>query len=466
MNYVDDTLTLKAKANYAPLNRDTTNLKAKTSYGLLDAAGNILYVFTSTYILYFYTDIAGLGASVAGLILLLVRVFDSIDAPIWGLIIDRTKSKYGKCRPWFIRLIIPYAIFTVLAFYNPDLPPTQKAIYFCVTYLVSSIIFTGVNTPISAILPLLTKSPAERLVLNSFRLVGGNAGTLFMNLTALPLVAYLGSEDKSIGFLYTAIFFSCVYAILTLIAFFYVKEIPQTEEQKTQKIPFKYSFLAMKGNWPWLIMLVSNLLFWTGYMGRCTSAIYYVTYYLEKPEYVSIVNGLLSVMLIAMIAIPFFCKFVSKTTLWLIGLLIAILGSFIMYFAGTTLVTFLVGWVISSFGLGIAISMPFAMFAFAADYSEWKMKIVAPGVLIAFGTTFCIKMGSGLGSFITAFTMDISGYIPNVTQTAESLFGISFALLWGPVVIFILAAIPLFFYKKYENMEGQIQKDLLEQRQS
>lgn len=93
---------------------DSLPLIQRISYGSLDVAGNLLYCFGSTYILYFYTDVAGISLAVAGIILLLARIVDGIDAPVWGIIIDKTHSRYGKCRPWFLWLPLPFAVFSAL----------------------------------------------------------------------------------------------------------------------------------------------------------------------------------------------------------------------------------------------------------------------------------------------------------------------------------------------------------------
>ena len=92
------------------------SLLQRISYGSLDVAGNLLYCFGSTYILYFYTDVAGISLAVAGVILLLARIVDGIDAPIWGIIIDKTRSRYGKCRPWFLWLPLPFGVFSARHF--------------------------------------------------------------------------------------------------------------------------------------------------------------------------------------------------------------------------------------------------------------------------------------------------------------------------------------------------------------
>ena len=131
-----------------------------------------------------------------------------------------------------------------------------------------------------------------------------------------------------------------------------------------------------------------------------------------------------------------------------------------MRLAGDNIPLMIAAWMLANIGSGIACSMPFAMLGFAVDFGHWKTGIKATGILIAFGSTFCIKMGSGIGTAFAAWIMNSIGYIPNQPQTAAGLDGISWAFIWVPAVLFALAAIPLLFFRKYEAMEECIQHDL------
>src|ERR1044071_7503734 len=100
-----------------------TKYVTRISYGLPDVAGQLIFCVISNYLLYFYTDVYGISVGVAGTILLIARCIDGIDAPLWGVILDKTRSRWGKSRPWFLWLCIPYAIFGVLTFLSPNLSP-------------------------------------------------------------------------------------------------------------------------------------------------------------------------------------------------------------------------------------------------------------------------------------------------------------------------------------------------------
>lgn len=432
----------------------------RISYGLLDVAGNLLYCFGSTYILYFYTDVAGISLTIAGTILLLARIIDGIDAPVWGIIIDKTRSRYGKCRPWFLWLPLPFAVFSALSFWSPDISMTGKAIYAAISYMLASVLFTGLNTPLSAILPLMTLSAKERLILNSFRMTGGQIGVLLMNATALPLVAFLGGGNDKSGFIYTAIVFAIISCALTLFAFRNIRELDTAKIQQTPQLPIKKSFTAMKGNWPWILMVLANLIFWVALQQRASTIVYYLTYNLDRKDLVPLVNSLATIQILFIIAIPFFSRCLSKTGIWIAGLLMSTAGGVFMWLAGDSIPILIIAWVLANIGSGIACSMPFAMLGFAVDYGNWKNGVKATGILIAFGSTFCIKMGSGIGTAFAAWIMNNFGYIPNQAQSANGLEGITWAFIWVPAILFTLAAVPLLFFRQYEAMESRIQYDL------
>lgn len=329
-----------------------------------------------------------------------------------------------------------------------------------ISYMLASILFTGLNTPLSAILPLLTLSPKERLVLNSFRMTGGQIGVLLMNATALPLVAFLGQGNDKLGFLYTAVTFAVISCALTLFAFRNIKEIDTNRAEQAPKLPMKKSFAAMKGNWPWVLMVLANLIFWIALQQRATTIVYYLSYNIERKDLVPLVNSLATIQILFIIAIPFFSKFLTKTWIWIAGLLVATLGGVLIWIAADNVPLLIVGWVIGNIGSGIACSMPFAMLGFAVDYGAWRTGIKATGLLIAFGSTFCIKMGSGIGTAFAAWIMNSFGYLPNQAQSAAGLEGITWAFIWAPALLFVIAAIPLLFFRKYEAMEDRIRRDL------
>ena len=183
-------------------------------------AGQLVFCVISNYLLYFYTDVYGLPVAIAGNIMLLARFADAIDAPIWGVIFDKTHSKWGKSRPWFLWLCLPFAVFGVLTFLTPNLGSTAKIIYAAGTYIVCSVLYTaGINTPVTSILSALTPDPRERVTLTSFRMFGSKLGVLLVNLTALKLVQYFGQGYDRKGFMIAS--FCLIYATGTILLYLF-----------------------------------------------------------------------------------------------------------------------------------------------------------------------------------------------------------------------------------------------------
>ncbi len=178
-----------------------TPFACRMSFFLTDFCGNLLFCIIGSYLLYFYTDVFGLPVTVTGMLLLLTRILDAIDAPIWGSIVDHTHSKYGRSRPFFLWLAIPFAVTMWLTFTTPSfLSDTAKIVYAVFTYLLAGIVYSGVQTAITSILPNLSSNHDERIILNTFRMMGGAIGAFISMTFTLPLVNLLGNGDQQLGF--------------------------------------------------------------------------------------------------------------------------------------------------------------------------------------------------------------------------------------------------------------------------
>jgi len=445
-------------------NKKNTTLTRCLAYASTDTAGQLVFTVVSFYSLYFYTEVFGISAAAAGTILLIARLTDAIDAPIWGIIFDKTHSRWGKSRPWFLWLCVPFAVFGVLTFLTPNLSYTAKVIYAGVTYVTCSILYTGINTPVTSILASLTSDPAERIKFTSFRMFGSKFGVLIINLTALKLVQYFGQGNDRKGFMIVMPMFAVGTILLFLFAFWKLDE--RVKEQK-KRMPIKDSFGAIKGNWPWIIIFVSSLFFWIAFISRITIAPYFWEYTLHRKDLIGPANSLDFVSLAGIFFLPLFVRLTSKRTVWIVGLAGAVAAQFVIWFGikSGSLSVVMTGWILGIILSGIAMAMPFSLLSDSVDYGEWKTGIRAPGFLTAIGAAFCLKAGSGLGGALPAWILDWYHYAPPVhdqavPQTTQALFGIELGFVWLPTLFYFLALIPVFFYHHFERKEPQIRREL------
>lgn len=192
---------------------------------------------------------------------MIARVVDAISAPVWGSIVDHTHTKKGQCRPYFLWLAIPFAAATFLAFTAPsNLHGTARLIYAGVTYILAAgVIYTGIQTPITAILPNLTTNRTERVSANTWRMCGGSVGAFVTQSFALPLVAFFGRGNQKAGFMWV----TAIFGVIGVLLFFYAyKHLKEVNVATTKPIPFKDSLKAAKGNFPWFILVAAFVIFW------------------------------------------------------------------------------------------------------------------------------------------------------------------------------------------------------------
>lgn len=173
-------------------------LSEKIGYALGDGAANIAWRAVATFLFIFYTDVFGLHPAAVGVLMLVARFSDGISDVLMGIIGDRTKSKYGKFRPWILWTAIPLAAILSLLFTSPDLSATGKIVYAYATYIIFTLVYTANNIPYGALMAVMTNDNKERTTLGSYRMVGAFGGGMLVQGALLFLVSYFGSVDSTI----------------------------------------------------------------------------------------------------------------------------------------------------------------------------------------------------------------------------------------------------------------------------
>jgi len=190
---------------------------------------------------------------------------------------------------------------------------------------------------------------------------------------------------------------------------------------------------------------------------------HFLEYVLHRPDLLKLANGLDFASLATALLLPWFCRHVSKTTVWALGLGGMVLGQLIVY-AGIlqdhSVALILMGWTVGFVASGAAMAMPFSVLSDSVDYGEWKTGIRAAGLLTAVGAAFCLKAGAGLGGALPMWLIDAAGYVPKTAQNSATLEAIEFSVVWLPAIAFAGALLPVLFYGRYERMEPQIHAEL------
>jgi sugar (glycoside-pentoside-hexuronide) transporter len=200
------------------------SLGEKIGYSLGDGSANLIFQMMMMFQLIFYTDVFGIKATAAGVILLVARFFDAFVDPVVGIISDRTNTRWGKYRPWVLWTALPFAVFFVLAFSTPDLSERGKIIWAGITYILLMTIYSFNNTPYSSLGGVMTGDINERTSIASVRFVTATIATFVVQGLTLPLVAKIGQGDAQKGWMGTITIFAIIAVVLLVVTFLLPKK--------------------------------------------------------------------------------------------------------------------------------------------------------------------------------------------------------------------------------------------------
>lgn len=431
------------------------------SYGCGDFGCNIIYTAMSAFLMLYYTDYAGVSSLAVGTIMMVSRVFDGVSDIIMGVIVDRTKSRFGKARPWLLRMCVPFAVSGVLLFSVPSSwSPTPKLIYVFITYnLVSSVIYTAINVPYSALNALMTQDPYERSVLSIFRNLLATAGTLTVNMCTLPLVEYFG--DHALAWTKTV----CVLGVLAvaafLINFFGTKERVKaagTKDGTAGDVPFKTGILALFKNKYWMMMTGMLALFFLMYSVNGGATVYFAKDILGDRDLVGTINGIFNIVQIAgMFFIAMLVKKYGKRNVFAIGLVLDMAGMMILNFSGGSMALIVVSSVIRGIGNACGGATMWAMVSDTIDYGEWKTGVRTEG-LVNSACSFGYKIGNGIGSALLGLILEIGGYAGEAAvQKASAIASIRICFVWIPMGVYAAGLVIMKFYHLDEEFDGIIE---------
>ena len=420
------------------------------SYGCGDLGCNIIYSAMSSFLLFYYTDYVHVSAATIGTIMLLSRLFDGVTDLIMGIIVDRTKSRFGKCRPWILRMAIPFALAGILLFSVPSgLGETSKLVYIFVTYnLVSSVIYTAINIPYATLNALITQDQYERSVLSIFRMILATTGTLLITNLTLPLVEFFG--DNLSAWTKTFAVFGILAVIVFMITFTGTKErVVPAKETKQEKVPFFKGLSLLFRNKYWLMITVTLVFIFINYSLNGGAAVYYAKNVLHNDNMVGTMNLIANLVQIGvMFFTAFLIKKIGKRNMLIIGAILYGIGFALFAVVGTNLAGIVVACIFKGIGNAGISSCMFAIVSDTIEYGEWKTGYRTEG-LINSASSFGFKVGNGLGSAILGWVIGAAG----------STVGSEITFIYIPAILCIGQVVVMLFYKLDKEYDG-IMKDL------
>lgn len=472
----------------------------KVGYSLGDLAANLIFQTLVTFIAYYYTDVYQLEASTAQWVIGTCGIIGGvIFAPLMGVIADRTRTRWGRYRPWILWTSVPFGVLVLLTFTTPDVSYNTKVTYAFVTYLLLMLLYSANNLPYSSLSGVLTGNMSERNSLSSYRFVAVMAAQFVVQVLLLPMVLLLGKGDQALGFERIMTVFAVIGVIFFLITFFTTRE--RVIEQNTANNTLKDDFTDLINNAPWRIMLVVTILIFVHLSLRGGTLVYYFQYYASPAELSAFLdsigfNGLIAsiqgvwpnfqwpeqvhasafglfngagiiCMIIGIGLSRRFADRFGKRNVFGSALFISTL--FILVFViipRDGIGMMFLSQILHGFFYGITIPLLWAMIADVADYSEWKNHRRATAIIFS-AMILGLKLGLTIGGTLVVTFLAAYGYEGGAAQqSAESILGIKMTMSVFASIPLFLAVVAMCLYSINRAMELQIESDLAARRKS
>ncbi len=437
------------------------SLKEKIGYGMGDAGSCMIWSVLALYLTWFYTDVYGLDPAIVGTLFLVIRVFDAFSDPVMGAICDRTRTRWGKFRPWILWMAVPFGLGAVLMFTTPELSMNGKIIYAWVTYLIMSLIYTAINIPYCSVAGVITLNQKERMGCLSWRFFLNGLATLIVSSSILPLTEWLGDGNRASGFQLTMIIMGGAATLMFLFCFASIKErVVSMRANETLRKDLK----DIIKNDQWILMISITFLNVFPAFIRGAVTIYYATYVMQAS--VGFITffmalGVACNMLGSVIAKPLTDRFDKIKLFRIINVILGIL-SFALWFVDPHSLTPLLALFIVINVLHLIQSGPilWAMMSDVDDYGDWKLGKRLTGISFA-GNLFMLKMGLAVAGAIVAWILSYTGYIANKPQqNTQTLDGIIMMFSLLPMVSYFFSAWIVRYFKLNDTFLEKIKVDL------
>ena len=432
--------------NVLPASEEKIPVKEKLAYCFGDPALTIIYTLTTGLLVYFYTDTIGMPAGIVGTIMLISRLFDGFTDLAMGFIIDNTKSRFGKCRSWILRMIIPYGVTAVMLMTVPHSTVVVQAVYIFISYnLANSIVYTMIGMPFSTLGSLLTRNFHERTVISNIRMACSTVGSMIITALTLPLINAVGGDQRA--WILVTSCYAVVACLMLLNTFRLTHERVQVNKPKTH-VSVVAGLKALLHNKYFFICLLLNILFTVYQVLISTDLTYYCKYILGNDNLVSPISLAEKIpQIIAILILPFLIHRFSKRTLIVSGLTLGVIGQLIMLAGPESVSVLVAGSVFRGLGIAPYYGICFSMLADAVEYGDWKTHMRIEGLIFT-ASSFGQKFGSGITSAIIGFLQDLTGYDGMVAVQTESATALIHGmLLYVPIVVWILMIIIMLFWK-------------------
>ena len=426
-------------------------LRQKAAFGIGAVGKDMVYALSASFIMYFYQDVMGLSASFVGLILMAARVFDAFNDPFMGIIVAKTKSCWGRFRPWLVTGTVLNAFVLYALFSAPDLKGAGLMVYFSVVYILWGVTYTMMDIPYWSMIPAITTTPADTENLSVIGRTCAGVGSALIAMGTMLMVGMLGNGSERQGFRMVALIVAILFVIAEIICAISVKE----RETSMETVSVKEMFRALFSNDQALIVVLSIVLINSALYLTSNLVIYFFKYDMGgegwRGNYTlfSTVGGACQILGM-MVVYPLLRKKRKNTSIFRVTLLAGMFGYLILLalcFTGHSgsLPMLLIPGVIIFAANGILTVLTTVFLSNSVDYGELKSGHRDESVIFSM-QTFVVKAASGLSVFAAGLGLDAIKLVGNTDETgpiavqsASTLTGLRLIMTIIPMILLACA---------------------------
>ena len=442
-------------------------LKEKASFGLGAVGKDIAFWTMAAYLMLYFTDVVGVSAAFVGVVFLIARLWDAFNDPFMGWIVDNTKSRWGKFRPWILIGTLLNSVIAVLMFTNPvyffDLGPGATMAYCAIFYILWGMSYTVMDIPYWSFIPAFSTDSKVRDVMSVIPRTGAMIGGQFVVIFGLSLITWMGTGQgatMSDGFLRYMLAMNAIFIICEIICVMNIREHVQTPLR--QKISIKNMLELLVRNDQLVVIIIITIIQQVAQNLVNGAILYYFKYVLvSEGAYPYFMAAGAVFQLIAFVSFPYLVQATSRKTVYILSGLLMIAGYLGMFMSGSgdeaMIYLSAASFCVASLGGAYSLVATTVMLADTVDYGEYKLGTRSESIVFSM-QTMTVKFGSAFAGFLSGLTLSLVGYVPNVAQTAETIMGLRIIMfIISPIVLVAM----LYIYLRYYKLNGDFYKNML-----
>ena len=442
--------------------KEKTNWITGGFYAMGEVGCQLSWYMINTYLTIFYTDIVGLSASAISLIFVVARIWDAINDPMMGALCDKTKTRFGKFRPYVMFSPIFLAIFNILTFTVFPMQGIMKVLVCMVCYIGAGMAYTALCIPYQGLVNLIARDSQVRMDYASCRGIGSGAISMILSAVAMPLILYLGHSEAPTarGYFLTTVLFSILLIPCCLLCAWKCKEVAAPEATDVKPMPIKEALPYIVKNKNIMITVFSTFAGAMGCMARMSMLAFYVLYVVGNPMMVAPIFTTMTVcQLLGNLTLPWGTKTFSKKGYMLITTFIQVAALVLLFLVPVNNMAFIIG-VSAIIGLTMAnANIAPGMMCDSIEYGDWKYGVREVGLTFSL-VSFSVKLATAVTGVVTVSLLAAIGYVPNAEQTEAVKTGINALVNLFPAAVIAISGLSVLFYDLTPKKMEKIYADL------